>query len=70
MILGPFFSGSRRSDGSRLSDAQMLSNMRYCTSIIIYNLHAVGGSALNFRKLLKLGGYVTFVQVPIRILIP
>jgi hypothetical protein len=34
--------------------------MRYCTSVIIYNLHAVGGLALAVRKLLKLGGYMGF----------
>ena len=59
MIIGPFFHGSMRSDGSAMGDAQMLSNMRYCTSAIIYDLHAIGGMALNFRKFLKLGGYIT-----------
>ena len=34
--------------------------MRYTTSVIIYNLQAIGGLALSIRKFLRLHGYLGF----------
>jgi hypothetical protein len=60
-LLGPFFGGNLRSDRSRTGDGDLLSNMRYVTSVIVYDLHAVGGIALCYRKGLKLAAYVEYV---------
>ncbi|XP_024394443.1 ABC transporter D family member 1 isoform X1 [Physcomitrium patens] len=57
LIIEPFFSGSLRPDGSTLGRAQMLSLMRYHTSVIISLFQAMGTLASNTRKLGRLSGY-------------
>lgn len=57
VILGPFFSGRLRSDGSTHGNAQTLAKMRYVTSVIIHQLWAIGGFAVCLRKLMKITGY-------------
>ena len=57
IILGPFFGGRLRSDGSTLGNAQTLSKMRYITSVIIHQLVSIGGLALCLRKLMKMSAY-------------
>lgn len=54
LIIEPFFSGSLRPDGSTLGRAQMLSLMRYHTSVIISLFQAMGTLASNTRKLGRL----------------
>lgn len=56
VILGPFFSGRLRSDGTRAGNARTLASMRYVTSVIIHQLTAIGGLAVCLRKLMKLQG--------------
>lgn len=62
VILGPFFSGRLKSDGSSLGNANTLSTMRYVTSVIIHQLTAIGGLAISLRKVSKLAGYADRVQ--------
>uniref|UniRef100_A0A7I4B8A9 ABC transporter domain-containing protein n=1 Tax=Physcomitrium patens TaxID=3218 RepID=A0A7I4B8A9_PHYPA len=57
LIIEPFFSGSLRPDGSTLGRAQMLSLMRYHTSVIISLFQAMGTLTSNTRKLGRLSGY-------------
>lgn len=54
LILEPFFSGQLRPDGSTLGRAQMLSLMRYHTSVIIALFQSMGTLASNTRKLGRL----------------
>ncbi len=56
VIMGPFFGGSLRSDGTTMGNADTLATMRYVTSVIINQLVAIGGLAVCFRKLTKLTG--------------
>lgn len=57
VILGPFFSGRLKSDGSREGNALTLGRMRYVTSIIIHQLQAIGGLAVCLRKSNKMEGH-------------
>jgi ABC-type uncharacterized transport system fused permease/ATPase subunit len=51
LIIEPFFSGNLRPDNSTLGRAEMLSNMRYHTSVIISLFQALGTLAFSSRKL-------------------
>ncbi|CAM6094402.1 unnamed protein product [Calypogeia fissa] len=57
LIIEPFFSGSLRPDGTTLGRAQMLSNVRYHTSVIIALFQSMGTLAGSTRKLSRLSGY-------------
>ncbi|KAJ7521019.1 hypothetical protein O6H91_19G034300 [Diphasiastrum complanatum] len=57
LIIGPFFSGNLKPDNSMLGRAQMLSNMRYHTSVIISLFISMGTLATSTRKFSRLSGY-------------
>lgn len=57
LIIGPFFGGDMRPEATVMGRAQMLSNMRYHTSVIISLFGALGTLAASSRKFLKLGAY-------------
>ncbi|KAL6223304.1 hypothetical protein ACLB2K_006691 [Fragaria x ananassa] len=57
LIIEPFFSGSLRPDTSTLGRAEMLSNLRYHTSVIISLFQSMGTLASSSRKLNRLSGY-------------
>ena len=57
LIIGPFFGGHMRPEGTVMGRAQMLSDMRYHTSVIISLFGALGTLASSSRKFLKLGAY-------------
>jgi ABC-type uncharacterized transport system fused permease/ATPase subunit len=57
LIIGPFFRGHMRPEASVTGRAQMLSNMRYHTSVIISLFAALGTLGSASRKLMKLGAY-------------
>ncbi|KAK9820297.1 hypothetical protein WJX72_008694 [[Myrmecia] bisecta] len=57
LIIGPFFSGHLRPDDNVMGRAQMLSNMRYHTSVVISLFAALGTLGASSRRLMKLGAY-------------
>lgn len=57
VIIGPFFGGRMRPEATVLGRAQMLSAMRYHTSVIIALFGALGTLGASSRKFLKLGAY-------------
>lgn len=57
LIIEPFFSGHLRPDASTLGRAEMLSNLRYHTSVIISLFQALGTLAISTRRLNRLSGY-------------
>eukprot|EP00889_Picochlorum_renovo_P001322 jgi/Picre1/28352/NNA_003758.t1 len=57
LIIGPFFGGHLRPEATVMGRAQMLSNMRYHTSVIISLFGALGTLGSSSRKFLKLGAY-------------
>ncbi|XP_019185646.1 PREDICTED: ABC transporter D family member 1 [Ipomoea nil] len=57
LIIEPFFSGHLRPDASTLGRAEMLSNLRYHTSVIISLFQALGTLAISSRRLNRLSGY-------------
>lgn len=57
LIIEPFFSGHLRPDTSTLGRAEMLSNLRYHTSVIISLFQSLGTLASSSRKLNRLSGY-------------
>lgn len=57
LIIGPFFAGEMRPEATVQGRAQMLSNMRYHTSVIIALFAALGTLGSSSRKFLKLGAY-------------
>lgn len=54
LIIEPFFSGDLRPDASTLGRAEMLSNLRYHTSVIISLFQALGTLAISSRRLNRL----------------
>lgn len=54
MIFEPFFSGNLRPDSSTLGRAEMLSNLRYHTSVIISLFQSLGTLSINTRRLNRL----------------
>lgn len=54
LIIEPFFSGNLRPDTSTLGRAEMLSNLRYHTSVIISLFQSLGTLASSSRKLNRL----------------
>ncbi|XP_043708292.1 ABC transporter D family member 1-like [Telopea speciosissima] len=57
LIIEPFFSGNLRPDTSTLGRAEMLSNLRYHTSVITSLFQALGNLSISSRKLNRLSGY-------------
>ena len=57
LIIGPFFGGHLRPEATVLGRAQMLSNMRYHTSVIIALFGALGTLGTCSRKVLKLNAF-------------
>ncbi|KAF6139384.1 hypothetical protein GIB67_026226 [Kingdonia uniflora] len=57
LIIEPFFSGSLRPDASTLGRAEMLSNLRYHTSVIISLFQSLGTLSISSRRLNRLSGY-------------
>ena len=57
VIIVPFF-GTKRRDLTPEINSQILSRMRYLTSVTVFQLHAIGGCAMVMRKSMKLSGYL------------
>ncbi|KAI5343957.1 hypothetical protein L3X38_011833 [Prunus dulcis] len=57
LIIEPFFSGHLRPDTSTLGRAEMLSNLRYHTSVIISLFQSLGTLSISSRRLNRLSGY-------------
>ncbi|KAJ6737190.1 ABC TRANSPORTER D FAMILY MEMBER 1 [Salix viminalis] len=57
LIIEPFFSGQLRPDASTLGRAEMLSNLRYHTSVIISLFQSLGTLSISSRRLNRLSGY-------------
>ncbi|XP_024021422.1 ABC transporter D family member 1 isoform X1 [Morus notabilis] len=57
LIIEPFFSGHLRPDTSTLGRAEMLSNLRYHTSVIISLFQSLGTLSISARRLNRLSGY-------------
>ncbi|KAF4349060.1 hypothetical protein G4B88_029029 [Cannabis sativa] len=57
LIIEPFFAGDLRPDTSTLGRAEMLSNLRYHTSVIISLFQSLGTLSISARKLNRLSGY-------------
>ncbi|KAK6925517.1 ABC transporter-like, ATP-binding domain [Dillenia turbinata] len=57
LIIEPFFSGNLRADSSTLARAEMLSNLRYHTSVIISLFQSLGTLSISSRRLNRLSGY-------------
>ncbi|OVA14380.1 ABC transporter-like [Macleaya cordata] len=57
LIIEPFFSGNLRPDTSTLGRAEMLSNLRYHTSVIISLFQSLGTLSISSRRLNRLSGY-------------
>ncbi|KAK7281010.1 hypothetical protein RIF29_08638 [Crotalaria pallida] len=57
LIIEPFFSGHLKPDSSTLGRAEMLSNLRYHTSVIISLFQSLGTLSISARKLNRLSGY-------------
>ncbi|KAK9272001.1 hypothetical protein L1049_002370 [Liquidambar formosana] len=57
LIIDPFFAGNMRPDTSTLGRAEMLSNLRYHTSVIISLFQSLGTLSISSRRLNRLSGY-------------
>lgn len=57
LIIEPFFAGDLRPDSSTLGRAEMLSNLRYHTSVIISLFQSLGTLSTSSRRLNRLSGY-------------
>ncbi|RWR85308.1 ABC transporter-like protein [Cinnamomum micranthum f. kanehirae] len=57
LIIEPFFSGNLRPDTSTLGRAEMLSNLRYHTSVIMSLFQSLGTLSISSRRLNRLSGY-------------
>lgn len=54
LIIEPFFAGNLRPDSSTLGRAEMLSNLRYHTSVIISLFQSLATLSVNYRRLNRL----------------
>ncbi|CAL0327953.1 unnamed protein product [Lupinus luteus] len=57
LIIEPFFSGHLKPDSSTLGRAEMLSNLRYHTSVIVSLFQSLGILSISARRLSRLSGY-------------
>ncbi|GJN36383.1 hypothetical protein PR202_gb25236 [Eleusine coracana subsp. coracana] len=62
LIIEPFFSGNLRPDSSTLGRAEMLSNLRYHTSVIISLFQSLGILSISSRRLNILSGYAVRIS--------
>ncbi|KAF7037259.1 hypothetical protein CFC21_047679 [Triticum aestivum] len=62
LIIEPFFSGNLRPDSSTLGRAEMLSNLRYHTSVIISLFQSLGILSISSRHLNILSGYADRIR--------
>ncbi|KAK3140985.1 hypothetical protein QOZ80_5AG0408580 [Eleusine coracana subsp. coracana] len=62
LIIEPFFSGNLRPDSSTLGRADMLSNLRYHTSVIISLFQSLGILSISSRRLNILSGYAVRIS--------
>ncbi|RLN30392.1 ABC transporter D family member 1 [Panicum miliaceum] len=62
LIIEPFFSGNLRPDSSTLGRADMLSNLRYHTSVIISLFQSLGILSISSRRLNILSGYADRIR--------
>ncbi|XP_066356803.1 ABC transporter D family member 1-like [Miscanthus floridulus] len=62
LIIEPFFSGNLRPDSSTLGRAEMLSNLRYHTSVIISLFQSLGILSISTRRLNILSGYADRIR--------
>lgn len=62
LIIEPFFSGNLKPDTSTLGRAEMLSNLRYHTSVIISLFQALGTLSISSRRLSRLSGYADRIR--------
>lgn len=62
LIIEPFFSGKLRPDSSTLGRAEMLSNLRYHTSVIISLFQSLGTLSISSRRLNRLSGYANRIH--------
>jgi len=62
LIIEPFFSGNLRPDSSTIGRAEMLSNLRYHTSVIISLFQALGTLSVSSRRLNRLSGYADRIR--------
>ncbi|KAG2615837.1 hypothetical protein PVAP13_3NG049812 [Panicum virgatum] len=62
LIIEPFFSGNLRPDSSTLGRADMLSNLRYHTSVIISLFQSLGILSISSRRLNILSGYANRIH--------
>ncbi|KAK4791470.1 hypothetical protein SAY86_031883 [Trapa natans] len=67
LIIEPFFAGHLRPDTSTLGRAEMLSNLRYHTSVIISLFQSLGTLSISSRKLNRLSGYADRIHELMRI---
>lgn len=58
LIIEPFFSGHLRPDTSTIGRAEMLSNLRYHTSVIISLFQSLGTLSISSRRLNRLRYYM------------
>ncbi|CAL9054400.1 unnamed protein product [Musa banksii] len=57
LIIEPFFAGNLRPDASTLGRAEMLSNLRYHTSVIMSLFQSLGTLSISSARLNRLSGY-------------
>jgi len=60
--LNHFFSGNLRPDSSTIGRAELLSNLRYHTSVIISLFQALGTLSVSSRRLNRLSGYADRIR--------
>ncbi|KAJ0960450.1 hypothetical protein J5N97_001732 [Dioscorea zingiberensis] len=62
LIIEPFFAGNLKPDSSTLGRAEMLSNLRYHTSVIISLFQSLATLSINYRRLNRLSGYADRIR--------
>ncbi|EEC72229.1 hypothetical protein OsI_05340 [Oryza sativa Indica Group] len=62
LIVEPFFAGNLKPESSTLGRAEMLSNLRYHTSVIISLFQSLGTLSISSRRLNLLSGYADRIR--------
>ncbi|KAG8079143.1 hypothetical protein GUJ93_ZPchr0007g5315 [Zizania palustris] len=62
LIIEPFFAGNLKPESSTLGRAEMLSNLRYHTSVIISLFQSLGTLSISSRRLNLLSGYADRIR--------
>nr|CAB3479540.1 unnamed protein product [Digitaria exilis] len=62
LIIEPFFAGNLKPDSSTLGRAEMLSNLRYHTSVIMSLFQSLGTLSISSRRLNILSGYANRIH--------